>query len=272
MIFISPNVKKILGGITIALNDILEAPVPYIDLQVSDIVFAVIVLIAAFIIARILVSIFKRLLKRTKIPELAASFLVQLITALLYVAVLLAFFSALGITVSSIVLGLSAVIGLILGFGMQDTLTNLGAGVWLAVLEPFKKNDYITVSGQTGYVKDVGLMSTELITPDNTYIMIPNKMVWNSAIVNMSHLPTRRFEINMTFNLLGDADNTIRAVMDVLKKNPEVLQTPEPKIYISNLTATTVDLQIRAWAGTEDISSIATTVKEDLLREFDVQK
>ncbi|MDL2261623.1 mechanosensitive ion channel family protein [Methanimicrococcus sp. OttesenSCG-928-J09] len=208
-------------------------------------------------------------MNKTKIPELAASFLVQLITALLYVAVLLAFFSALGITVSSIILGLSAVIGLILGFGMQDTLTNLGAGVWLAVLEPFKKNDYITVAGQTGHVKDVGLMSTELITVDNVYIMLPNKMVWNSAIVNMSHLPTRRFELTMTFNLIGDADGTIKAVLDVLNKNPEVLQTPEPKIFISNLTDATADLQIRAWANTDDVATITTIVKEDLLREFD---
>lgn len=200
---------------------------------------------------------------------MAASFLVQLITALLYVAVLLAFLSALGITVGSIILGLSAVIGLILGFGMQDTLTNLGAGVWLAVLEPFKRNDYITVAGQTGHVKDVGLMSTELITPDNVYIMLPNKMVWNSAIVNMSHLPTRRFELSMNFDLIGDADGTIKAVLDVLKKNPEVLQTPEPKIFVSTLSETTVGLQIRAWANTDDVGTITTIVKEDLLREFD---
>jgi len=230
---------------------------------------AFIVLILAFLIARILISIFKRFLSRTKIPELASSFLVQLITALLYVAVLLAVLSSLGITVSSIVLGLSAVIGLILGFGMQDTLTNLGAGVWLAVLEPFKKDDFITVSGQTGYVKEVGLMSTELITADNIYIMIPNKMVWNSAIVNMSHLPTRRFDLNMTFNLVGDIDGTIKAVLAVLEKNSEVLQTPEPKIYISGLTAATADLHIRAWAGSEDVGTISTMVKEDLLLEFE---
>ncbi|MDR2943819.1 MAG: mechanosensitive ion channel family protein [Methanosarcinales archaeon] len=260
------------GGDTITLSDVLETAIPYTPWQVSDIVFALIVLIAAFIIARILISIFKRLLKHTKFPELAAGFLIQFLTALLYVAVLLAFFSALGITVGSIILGLSAVIGLILGFGMQDTLTNLGAGIWIAVLEPFKKSDYVTVSGQTGYVKDVGLMSTELISQDNTYIMLPNKMVWNSAIINMSHLPTRRFEVTMTFNLVGDADGTIRAVTDVLKRNPAVLQAPEPKIYISNLTDATVDLQIRAWTGTEDIITIATTVKEELLREFDLKK
>lgn len=261
--------KIILGGIFIVLNDILETSIPYTQWQVSDILFALIVLIIAFIIARILISIFKRLLARTRIPELAASFLIQLITALLYVAVLLAVLSALGITVSAVILGLSAVIGLILGFGMQDTLTNLGAGVWIAVLEPFKRNDYITVAGQTGHVKDVGLMSTELITPDNVYIMLPNKMVWNSAIVNMSHLPTRRFEISMTFPLKEGADGTIRAVLDVLSRLPAVLQKPEPAIHILNLTAATVELQIQAWAATEDIGSVAVTVKETLLREFD---
>ncbi|MDV0446066.1 Small-conductance mechanosensitive channel [Methanimicrococcus sp. At1] len=244
--------------------------IPYTQWQVSDLLFALIILVAAFIVARILISIFKKLLGRTKIPELAASFLIQLITALLYVAVLLATLSALGVTVSSVILGLSAVIGLILGFGMQDTLTNLGAGVWLAVLEPFNKNDYITVSGQTGYVKDVGLMSTELITSDNVYIMIPNKMVWNSAIVNMSHLPTRRFVLPMTFNLIENAEGTVKAVLDVLGKDPEILQNPEPKIYISNITDATVDLEIRAWVNTKDADTIKESVKEELLKEFEV--
>ena len=270
MIFCYKN--NIYGGIIIALNDILGTAVPYTQWHVSDFVFAIIVLLVALIIARILVSIFKRTLKRSKIPELAASFLVQFLSALLYVAVLLAVFTTLGITVSSIILGLSAVIGLILGFGMQDTLTNLGAGIWLAVLEPFKENDFITVSGQTGYVRQVGLMSVELVTTDNIYIMIPNKMVWNSPIVNMSHFPVRRFDLTMTFNLLGNVDNTIKTVLEVLNKNPEILQTPEPKIFISNLTEGAADLQIRFWVNASSINTISTALKEDLLREFDVKK
>lgn len=265
-------INNIRGGMIIILDEILGLAIPYTQWMVSDIVFAIIVLIVAFIIARILLCVFKKFLRRTKLPEPAVSFLVQLITALLYVAVLLAFFSALGITVSSIILGLSAVIGLILGFGMQDTLTNLGAGVWLAVLEPFKEDDYITVSGQTGYVKGVGLMSTELVTSDNVYIMLPNKMVWNSAIVNMTHLPTRRFDLTMTFNLIDNADTTIKAVLDQLKKDPDILQTPEPKIYVLNMTPTTIDLQIRAWVNTENYDAITTVVKEGLLREFSAQK
>jgi Small-conductance mechanosensitive channel len=247
----------------------METAIPYTSWAVSDIVFAIVVLILAFIVALVLTSIFKRIVKRTKIPNLAAHFLIQFITALLYVAVLLAFVSALGITVSSIILGLSAVIGLILGFGMQDTLTNLGAGIWIAILEPFKEKDYITVSGQTGYVKAVGLMSVELVTSDNVFVMIPNKLVWNSAIVNMTHFPMRRFTLPMTFTLLEDVDGTIKKVLDILDKNPEVLQTPEPKIFISNLTDANADLQIRFWANADSVNTISSVVKEDLLREFE---
>ncbi|MCL2549711.1 MAG: mechanosensitive ion channel family protein [Methanimicrococcus sp.] len=250
------------------LNEILETAIPYTKWQIFDIVFAIIILIIAFIIARILVTVFKRALKHTKLPDLAANFLVQLVTSLFYVAVLLTFLSALGITVSSVILGISAVIGLILGFGLQDTLFNLSAGVWLAVLEPFKEKDYVTVSGQTGHIKGIGLMSTELVTSDNVFIMIPNKMVWNSAIINMTHLPTRRFDLTMTFNLVGDIDSTIKAILDQLKKNPEILREPEPKIYILNITPETADLQIRAWVNTENYDGIATVIKENLLREF----
>jgi Small-conductance mechanosensitive channel len=265
----NPPIILFYGGFTITLNDILDTAIPYTQMQVSDLVIAAIVLILGFIVARILVAVFKRALKHSKMPELAIGFLIQLITALLYVAVLLAVLSSLGVTVGSVILGLSAVIGLILGFGMQDTLTNLSAGIWVAVLEPFKKNDYITVAGQTGRVRDIGLMATELITNDNVYIMIPNKMVWNNSIINMSHLPIRRFELSMTFALQNNSEGTVKAVLDVLKKNPSILQSPEPKIYISAITDSTANLEIKAWANTELFDAVKDAVKEELLKEFE---
>jgi len=265
----NPPIILFYGGFTITLNDILDTAIPYTQMMVSDLVIAAIVLILGFIVARILVVVFKRTLKHSKMPELAVGFLIQLITALLYVAVLLAVLSTLGVTIGSVILGLSAVIGLILGFGMQDTLTNLSAGIWVAVLEPFKKNDYITVAGQTGRVRDIGLMATELITNDNVYIMIPNKMVWNNSIVNMSHLPIRRFELSMTFALQNNSEGTVKAVLDVLKKNPSVLQSPEPKIYISAITDSTANLEIKAWANSELFDAVKDAVKEDLLKEFE---
>ncbi|MDI3475396.1 MAG: hypothetical protein PWQ95_1124 [Thermococcaceae archaeon] len=97
-----------------------------------QVITAIAVLIVGYIVAKIIVRAFRKGLKKTKLPELVVEFLGRFLSALLYVAVLLLAVRALGIEVGSVVLGLSAVIGLILGFGMQDTLTNLAAGVWIA--------------------------------------------------------------------------------------------------------------------------------------------
>ncbi|WNY25987.1 mechanosensitive ion channel family protein [Methanolapillus millepedarum] len=249
--------------------EFLEISIPYTDLLIADLVFALIVLIVGFIIARVLVSIFKKMFSKTSIPVLVSSILVQLLTILLYVAVLLATVSALGVSVSSVILGLSAVIGLILGFGLQDTLTNLAAGIWIAVLGPFKVNDNVTIAGQTGSIKTIGVMATELVTADNVFIMVPNKMVWNAPIINTTRLPTRRFDLTMTFKLVNNSEGTVKAVMDVLNKNPVILKTPEPKIYISNMTDATADLQIRAWVSQENYAVIVNDVKEELLTHFE---
>ncbi|MDV0446428.1 Small-conductance mechanosensitive channel [Methanosarcinaceae archaeon Ag5] len=249
--------------------EFLEISIPYTDLLIADLVFALIVLIIGFIIARIIVSVFKRMFGKTNLPALVSSILIQLLTILLYVAVLLATVSAVGVSVASVILGLSAVIGLILGFGLQDTLTNLAAGIWIAVLGPFKVDDNVTIAGQTGSIKTIGIMATELVTADNVFIMVPNKMVWNAPIVNTTRLPTRRFDLTMTFKLVNNSDGTVKAVMDVLNKNPAILKTPEPKIYISNITDATADLQIRAWVSQENYATILNDVKEELLTHFE---
>lgn len=94
---------------------------------------------------------------------------------MLYVVVILLAIRAFGITVGSIVLGLSAIVGLILGFGLQDTLTNPAAGIWLIALRPMDKDEVIAVSGMKGKITAVQIMATELLTPDNTLILIPNQ-------------------------------------------------------------------------------------------------
>ena len=107
----------------------IDAPLPYVGITPLQIITAVVILVVGFVVTKIIVASFKKGLKKTKLPELVVEFLGRFLSALLYVAVILLAVSALGIGVGSVVLGLSAVIGLILGFGMQDTLTNLAAVV-----------------------------------------------------------------------------------------------------------------------------------------------
>jgi len=232
----------------VALNE----PLPYLGITPMNIVMALIILVVGFMVAKVLVGAFKRSLKKTKLPDLLIEFLARFFSALLYVAVILLAVRALGVAVGSVVLGLSAVIGLILGFGLQDTLTNIAAGVWIAALRPFDRGDVVNVAGFTGKVDAVGVMETELLTPDNTFIAIPNKLVWGSPIVNYTKMPTRRVDVNVGVAYGTDLDRAIKLAIDLMKSHPKVLDEPEPAVVITELADSSINLQLRAWTKTED--------------------
>ncbi|ASJ07324.1 mechanosensitive ion channel family protein [Thermococcus pacificus] len=229
-----------------------DEPLPYVGITPLQIITAVVVLVVGWIVAKIVVTSFKRGLKKTKLPDLVVEFLGRFLSALLYVAVILLAVRALGIEVGSVVMGLSAVIGLILGFGMQDTLTNLAAGVWIAALRPIDMGEVVEVAGKTGKVNGVGIMSTELLTPDNVLITIPNKLVWGNVITNYTRMPTRRVDVDVGVAYGTDLDRAIKLAMDLMKNHPKVLKDPEPSVVITALADSSINLQLRAWVKTED--------------------
>jgi len=239
-----------------------EAPLPYVGFSLMNLIWAVVILVMGYIATKIIVSSFKRGMKRTKLPELVVEFLGRFLAALLYVMVILMAVAALGYNVSSVVLGLSAVIGLILGFGLQDTLTNLAAGVWIAALRPIDLGEVVTVKGITGKVNAIGLMSTELIQPDNTFITVPNKLVWGDIIVNHTRMPVKRVDVDVGVAYGTDLDRAIKIAMDLMKSHPLVLDDPEPSVAITALADSSINLQLRAWVKTEDY----WTVKGDLTK------
>ncbi|ASJ11247.1 mechanosensitive ion channel protein MscS [Thermococcus sp. P6] len=230
----------------------LKEPLPYVGITPIQLIYALVILVVGYIVAKMVVSIFRKGLKKTRLPELVVEFLARFLSALLYVAVLLLAVRALGIQTGSVVLGLSAVIGLILGFGLQDTLTNLAAGVWIAALRPIDVGEVVEVAGKTGKVNAVGIMSTELMTPDNTLITIPNKLVWGSVITNYTRMPTRRVDVDVGVAYGTDLDRAIKLAMDLMKNHPKVLDEPEPGVVITALADSSINLQLRAWAKTED--------------------
>ena len=240
----------------------IDKPLPYVGVTPLQIATAIAIIVVGWIVTKIVVGAFKKGLKKTKLPELVVEFLGRFLSALLYVAVILLAVSALGIGVGSVVLGLSAVIGLILGFGMQDTLTNLAAGVWIAALRPIDVGEVVEVAGKVGKVNAVGIMSTELLTPDNTFVTVPNKLVWGSVITNYTRMPTRRVDVDVGVAYGTDLDKAIKIAMDIMKSHPKVLSDPEPSVVITALADSSINLQLRAWAKTEDYWA----VKGDLTR------
>jgi small-conductance mechanosensitive channel len=253
------------GGIS---SGILEQVIPYTDISVSRLLFATALLIAGFVLAKLLVRILRKGIEKAKLPELTTKFLTNFLSILLYVIVVLVFLKALGFDVDSYVVGLSAVIGLVLGLGMQDTFTNIASGVWVAAVRPIDMGETVTLNGQTGKVKSVGIMSTELLTPDNQLITIPNKLVWGSSIVNMTRMPTRRASVDVGISYSSDIEQAIKIALDLMRGNPLVLQDPQPAVVTTELASSSVNLQLRAWTKTGDFMAVKNALTAGIFEAY----
>lgn len=250
--------------------DILNTTtIPLSDITLESVLLAVIVAVIGWIVVRVLISAFTKALSRAShLPELVIEFLVRFLSVLLYVILVLVVLATLGVDVSSVVLGLSAVIGLILGFGLQDTITNLAAGVWVAALRPIDKGEFVEIKGISGTVTSVGIMATELVKADNTYITIPNSLVWGSPVINSSRMDTRRVEVKVGIAYDSDLDLAVRVATDLMASHEAVLPSPQPAVVVSELADSSVNLSLRAWTETSNYWRVRGDLTRDILRAF----
>lgn len=118
------------------------------------------------------------------------SFITVTLNVLLVVGIL-GFF---GIQTTSLA-ALIAAVGLAIGMAWSGLLANLAAGGFIIVLRPFKVGDFICAGGVTGTVKEIGLFTTAINTPDNVLTMVGNNKIFGDNIQNFTHNPFRRVEL-----------------------------------------------------------------------------
>lgn len=223
-----------------------------ISVDIHNVARAFLILVFGIILVRFLSWFLRRRFRRLDLPEILEIFVVRITSGLGYLIVLLLFLRALGFSVETAALGASAIIGLILGFGLQDTLNNAAAGAWLVVTRPFDVGDLVKIGGMTGRVVAVGMLSTELRTKDNTYIAIPNKLVWGKPVINYTKYPERMVEIPLSLKYDLDLEDILGKINEVLEEDDLILRDPKPEIVVTDIYAGSfVKITIRAWVRSE---------------------
>ncbi len=241
---------------------------PHTNMTLLQLATAIGVLVVGFLVARIVLAVFRRQLRRTNLSDILIEFLARFFGILLYVIVILIVLSTLGVDVGAILLSLSAVVGLVLGFGMQETFNNIAAGLWIAALRPIDIGEVVTINGITGKVKSVGILATELVTPDNVYITIPNGQVWGSPIVNATRMPVRRVDVNVGVAYGSSVDQAIAVGMELMKSHAAVLDEPAPTFVLTELADSSLNLQLRPWANTDDYWAVKGEITQGIYEEL----
>ncbi len=140
-------------------------------------------------------------------------------------------------------------LGVGIGLGLQNIVNNLVSGVILAIERPIQVGDIIDIGGNTGKVKEIGIRSSRMVTPDGAEIIIPNGDMLSQKLINWtlnnSHL---RVEIDIKIADGADLDRVKEIVTEILKTNEDIMQTPEPQLLYKNINQSGADLQILFWA------------------------
>jgi len=176
-----------------------------------------------------------------------------------------------GVQTTSIVALLGAA-GLAVGLALQGTLSNFAAGIMLIVFRPFKRGDYVSVSGQSGTVKEISIFTTELGTPDNLQIIVPNGQVWGAPITNFSAYGTRRLDVTFGVAYASDLKQVEEVLAQVIAADKRIHQDPAPVIKVSNLNQSSVDFVMRIWCDSSDLWTLRLDLNRQVKDNFDAQK
>lgn len=204
-----------------------------------------------FVVARTVRGSTRRGLGRSRMDPTLIPFVSGLVYFGLLAFVMLAALSIVGIPVTSFVAVVGAA-GLAIALAFQGTLSNLASGVMILTFRPFKVGDFVEMGGTSGTVKEVGVFSSTLATPDNVQITVPNSQIYGEVIKNYSANPTRRIDLVVGVGYDDDLNVAIETIRQVLSADERILDEPEPVIAVSEMADSSVNLVVRPWVNGPD--------------------
>ncbi|MBR5813464.1 MAG: mechanosensitive ion channel [Bacteroidaceae bacterium] len=215
-----------------------------------------------------IIRILNRAFERKNVDLSLRNFLRSMIKVVMMILVILAAIQTLGINTTSF-LAIFASAGLAVGMALSGTLQNFAGGVILLLLRPYRVGDYITAQGQSGTVKNIGLFSTQLSTPDNRIIYVPNSSISTSIVDNYSQPTTRRIDWNVSIAYGDDVDTAREAILAMLNADKRVLHEPaEPMVVVAELSSSAVILKVRAWSANDDYWTLFWDINEKIYKEL----
>ena len=200
----------------------------------------------------------------TTLGNFFASIAKWLILAVVVIAVLQLF----GFQATSLVAVLGAAT-LAIGLALQGTLADVAAGVMLIIFRPYKVDQYVDIAGTSGTVKDLNLFMTELVTPDNVQIIVPNGKAWGAIITNYSAHEQRRLDLTFGIDYGDDAEEAMAIILKCAEADERVLKDPEPWVRVMQLGDSSVDLGVRLWCMGSDYWELKFSMTRAVKEAFD---
>lgn len=170
-----------------------------------------------------------------------------------------------------VVLGAAGVLTVAVGFAAQTSVSNLISGLFLMGERPFRVGDVITVSGTTGEVLSIDLLSIKLCTFDNLLVRIPNETMLKANVTNLTRFAIRRYDLQLGVAYKEDLDRVRRILFEVAEKEPLCLKNPKPLFLFQGFGDSSMNVQFSVWAKRESYLDLRNAIALGVKRAFDAR-
>ncbi len=251
------------------MGEAVEAGMTIVTTYGLSVIGAIVILVIGWTVAGMVSrSIRRTSAKSERIDTTLGSFFASLAKYAILTFTVIAVLARFGVETTSFVAVLGA-LGLAIGLSLQGTLSNVASGVMLIIFRPFKVGDFVDTAGTSGTVKDITLFTTELATPDNVKIIVPNGAVWGDTIKNFSTNTTRRVDFLMGIGYDANIDHAIKTMDDIIKADERVHTDPAPFYAVGELADSSVNIIVRVWANAGDYWAVKFELTKQFKEAFD---
>ncbi|AQU10003.1 mechanosensitive ion channel domain-containing protein [Clostridioides difficile] len=250
------------------MGGIMESLLEWATTSGVKLIIGILILSIGFKIIKKFVNHVMLVLSKRDIDLTLRRFLKSLLLSVLKVAVIIIVLEYWGMSLSSFAAVIASA-GVAIGLALQGSLSNFAGGFIILLIRPFKVGDYVEAAGHGGTVEQIGLFYTQLVTPDNKQILIPNGSVSNDSLINYSAKNTRRVDLTFSVGYEDDILHVRRVLKDIVNNHKLIINEPEPFIGVVEHGDNAIKFATRVWCKTEDYWTIYLDLLEEVKVRFD---
>ncbi|MBP3330691.1 MAG: mechanosensitive ion channel [Clostridia bacterium] len=219
-----------------------------------------------------LVNLFGKKMKTMKLYEkldpTARSFMRSFIIIGLKILLVISAAIIIGIPMASMVAVIGSA-GLAIGLALQGSLSNIAGGFIILVFKPFKVGDFVSTVDATGIVEAINLFYTKIVTVDNQVVMVPNSIISNQSLTDVSTKSERRVDLVFNTSYQCDVEKVKKILLDVALDCPLALKDPEPMARLNEHGVNSLGFVLRVWCKNEDYWTVYFNLMENVKKSFD---
>lgn len=242
-------------------QNLIEKAYELILVYGPKVVLAIVVLVAGLWIINRFTRGARRMMEQRKVNVSLIGFVSSLTNLGLKALLLISVAGMIGIQTTSFIAILGAA-GLAIGLALQGTLANFAGGVMILIFKPFQVGDLIKTQGHLGVVKEIHIVVTVLLSPENKTIIIPNGAISNGDITNFTTEGLIRVDMTFGISYKSNIQQAREVLLRVMKEHPLVLQEPAPFVGVSGLADSAVELAVRPHTKPENYWAVYFDVYE----------